>query len=113
MDSTSQAKLHFPMLSSRKPFISLSIAFIPTNTSAQSTDTTVEPSYVPDPSCCGTIVLLLSSTLALILCLWTAVHINIVKKPHHRQDPYSKIPVAFNRPLGPRSSSLSCFRTME
>lgn len=69
------------MLYTGKSFIFLPIAFISTNAVAQSTDAAVEPSFVSDQPGRGTVGLILSSVLTLVLCLWTAIHINVLEKP--------------------------------
>lgn len=42
---------------------------------------TAEPSYVPEPRGRGTVQLLLSCVLTLVICIWTSIHPNIIKNP--------------------------------
>lgn len=53
------------------------IAFF-TNAAALPTETKTDPSFVPEPRGRGTVGLLVSCVLTIILCVWTAVHVNIL-----------------------------------
>src|SRR5579859_4759137 len=50
------------------------VAALPTGTSPSA------PSYVPAPSGRGTIGLVATCVITLVLCVWTAIHINIAPK---------------------------------
>ena len=71
------------MLSSLVSFVScavLQVLLISTLSTCVPIDGAREPSFVPDPSGRGTLGLVMSCIFTLSLCVWTALHLNVVPK---------------------------------
>lgn len=51
------------------------------DTPTQSSLVLTEPAYVPEPKGRGTLRLLISCIFTLVICVWTAIHPNIVRNP--------------------------------